>query len=229
MIHRAAVSKTATASIAVVALVIVAATIVIVESSSSVGIDPGEPGYQEPNTCTTCSTSTTPIFVNSTTNSANKIAVTGLSLCPSNCIYPAPYVSALVTINASVPISTLQVYVNNTYDGMPIQNPSVTTVVCTTSVGPTCSVELGGTAYSNAIYASSTRFYATCSVLANETSCSATSTGSLNNMTEYAYQYKGSLPDRDIPVTSGVRYIFTFIATFQDGSVTSEAVSLVAA
>jgi hypothetical protein len=48
-------------------------------------------------------------------------------------------------------------------------------------------------------------------------------------MTKYAYIYKGSLPDRDIPVVSGVRYIFTFIATFQDGSVASEAVSLVGA
>jgi hypothetical protein len=193
----------------------------------SVGINPGGPGYQEPNSDTS-STSTIPIFVNSTTNLANRISVAGLSLCPSNCIYPAPYVSALVTINASVPISTLQVYVNNSYDGTPIQNPSVTTVACTTSAGQTCSVELRGNSYSNATYTSSTSYYATCSVSANETSCSATTTGSMNTMTKYAYLYKGSLPDRDIPVVSGVRYIFTFIATFQDGSVASEAVSVVA-
>ena len=31
------------------------------------------------------------------TVAGNAISITGLSLCPSNCVYPAPYVSALVT------------------------------------------------------------------------------------------------------------------------------------
>ena len=135
--------------VAVVVVVVIAATVVVMQNSSGLGINPGGPGYQEPDGSTT-SGNTTPIFVNTTTNSANRISVTGLSLCPSDCIYPSPYVSALVTVNASVPISSLQAYVNNTYDGTPIQNPSVTTVACTTSSGQTCSVELGGSAYSNA-------------------------------------------------------------------------------
>lgn len=214
------------AAAAVVAVVAVVATVVIVQNGSLVGFSPGGPGVPDGYTTTG---SATPTFVNSTTNSANQISVTGLSLCPSNCIYPAPYVSALVTINASVPITTLQVYVNRTYDGTPIQNPSTTTVACTTSAGQTCSVELGGRAISNATYSSSTTYFATCSVPDNTTSCSATSTGGMNTATQYSYLYKGSLPGRDIPVVSGVRYVFTFIATFQDGSVTSEAVSLVAA
>lgn len=50
------------------------------------------------------------------------IAVTGLGLCSSDCIYPSPYASA--TVNASIPISTLSVYVNGTYDGTPVNNPT---------------------------------------------------------------------------------------------------------
>lgn len=215
--------------VALVAVAVIVATIAIMQNGSGGALNAGGPGRQRPSNYTE-STTTTPIFVNSTTNPADTISVTGLSLCPSNCVYPAPHVSALVAINGSVPISTLQVYVNNSYDGMPIQNPSVTTIACTTSSSKTCSVELGGSSYSNSTYASSTRYYATCSLLANETSCTATSTGTVNTMTQYAYMYKGSLPERDIPIIDedrGVVYIFTFIATFQDGSVTSEAISVV--
>ena len=229
MSRRIAVGVVPAVLVALVAVAVIVATIATMQNSSGEALNPGVPGRQEPSNYTE-SPATTPIFVNSTTNPVDRISVTGLSLCPSNCAYPAPYVSALVIINGSMPISTLQVYVNNSYDGMPIQNPSVTTFACTTSAGQTCSVELGGSSYSNSTYASSTRYYATCSLLANETSCTATSTGTVNTMTQYAYMYKGSLPDRDIPIIDedrGVMYIFTFIATFQDGSITSKAISVV--
>jgi hypothetical protein len=71
----------------------------------------------------TPSTGTTSVF----TNPNNTINVTGLGLCSSNCIYPSPYAYATVAINAVVPISTLAVYVNNTYDSTPIRNPNTTT------------------------------------------------------------------------------------------------------
>ena len=162
------------------------------------------------------------------TNPNNTIAVTGLSLCSSDCIYPSPYASATVTINATVPLSRLDVYVNHTYDSTPITNPSTTTVTCTTSPGQTCSVELGGSAYSNATFTTVTKNYATCSVQQGATTCVATSTGAINTMTSYAYLFKGSVPYQFIPVVKGDTYVFIFMATFQDGSSSSITVSTVA-
>ncbi|MDA4117981.1 MAG: hypothetical protein OK455_06520, partial [Thaumarchaeota archaeon] len=159
------------------------------------------------------STQTTSIF----TNPNNTISVSGLSLCSSNCIYPSPYASGLVTINAAVPLLTLVVFVNNTYDSTPIR-PSTTSVTCTTSSGQACSVDIGGSGYSNATFTTITKNYATCSVPQNATSCVATSTGAVSTMTSYAYLFKGSLPNRFVPVLQGLIYEFTFIATFQDGS-----------
>jgi hypothetical protein len=158
----------------------------------------------------------------------NTISISGLSLCSSNCGYPAPYASALVAINASVPISTLEVYVNNTYDGLALQNPSTTTVACSTAAGQTCSVELGGSGYSNRTYTTITKYYATCSVPANSASCSATYTGSVNTLTEFADEYKGSVPSNLIPVVQGDTYVFTFVATFQDGSTATATASTIA-
>jgi hypothetical protein len=159
----------------------------------------------------------------------NTISISGLSLCSSSCgAYPAPYASALVTIDASVPVSTLEVYVNNTYDGLALQNPSTTTIACSTSAGQTCSVELGGSGYSNATYTTMTKYYATCSALANSNSCSATYTGSVNTVTRFADLYKGSVPSSLIPVVLGDAYVFKFVATFQDGSTATATVSTVA-
>ena len=165
----------------------------------------------------------------STTKSINNtILVSGLSLCSSNCGYPAPYVSALITFNASVPVSTLKLYVNNTYDGLALQNPSQTTIACSTAAGQTCSVELGGSGYSSGTYTSFTTQYALCSVPANSTSCSATYTGDVNTLTKFADEYKGSVPNNFIPVVQGDTYVFTFVATFQDGSTATVTISTVA-
>jgi len=162
------------------------------------------------------------------TNGRNTISVSGLTLCPSDCVYPAPYVSALVMINGSVPISSLTVYVNNTYDGVAFQNPSTTTVACTTGAGQTCSVELGGSGYSNGNSTTVTKTYATCSVPPNGTSCSATYTGSVNTLTVFDYQYKGSVPSSFIPAVRGDTYVFRFVATFQDGSTASASATVTA-
>ena len=188
--------------------------------------NPGAPSIAE--SITNSSSQSMPPSINSTTNPNNTISVTGLSLCSNNCVYPAPHSSALINITATVPISTLAVYVNNTYDGLAIQNPSTTTIACTAAAGQTCSVELGGSGYSNATVSTTTKYYATCSVPADSTSCSATNTGSVNTLTKFAYVYKGSLPDKFTPADQGAKYVFTFVATFQDGSIATVIASTIA-
>jgi len=162
------------------------------------------------------------------TNPNNTISVSGLSLCASACGYPSPYASALITINATSPVSSVEVYVNGTYDSVFLQNPTTTTIVCSTAAGEMCSVELGGTAYSNATYTTSTKYYATCSVPSNGTSCIATSTGSVNTLTRFADEWKGSVPDKFIPVVEGLTYLFTFGAAFENGSTATATASVVA-
>jgi hypothetical protein len=161
-------------------------------------------------------------------NGHNAISVSGLSLCASNCDYPSPYVSATILINATVPISTVAVYVNDTYDGLPIQNPGTTTFTCTSSGNQTCSFELGGSRYSNSTFTTSTKYYVTCFVPPDSGSCSATDTGSLNNSTLFAYSYKGGVPNSFMPIVPGDTYLFTFVATFQDGSTATATESTVA-
>ena len=50
------------------------------------------------------------------------ITIEGLSLCPSNCNYPSPYLSGTVLINSTTPLTKLEVYVNGTSDGTPIDH-----------------------------------------------------------------------------------------------------------
>jgi len=106
-------------TLAFVAVIIVALSAYIISNQASSQLCMGC-FYQEPSTS---STQTTSVL----TNPNNMINVTGLGLCSSNCIYPSPYAYATVNINAVVPISTLAVYVNNTYDSTPIRNPVTTT------------------------------------------------------------------------------------------------------
>jgi len=208
------------ASLAVLSIIILSVFAYIYYDEASNQLCMGCAG-QEPSSS---STETTSIF----TNPNNTISVSGLSLCSSNCIYPSPYASATVTINATVPLSTLEVFVNNTYDATPITNPSTATFTCTTSSGQTCSVELGGNGYSNATFTTVTKYYATCSVPQNATTCIATNTGSITALTSYAYLFKGSVPTQFIPVVKGLIYEFRFVATFEDGSTATATASVVA-
>jgi len=162
------------------------------------------------------------------TNGHDTISVSGLSICPSNCVYPAPYVSGLVTFNGTSPVSSLKVYVNGTYDGTPFENPSTATYACTTGAGQACSVLLGGSSYTSGNSTTSTKYYATCSVPQGSTTCSATTTGAVNTMTAFAYMYKGSLPSNFVPAVRGDSYVFQFVATFQDGTTTTATASVVA-
>ncbi len=117
------------------------------------------------------------------------IAVTGLGLCSSDCVYPSPYAYATVLVNASAQLSTLAVYVNGTYNGTPLNYSD-------SNSRSSCSVPQNST----------TRATTTCTV-----------TASFNSLTSYAYLYKGSLPTNLIPAVKGDTYIFKFVATFQDG------------
>jgi hypothetical protein len=155
------------------------------------------------------------------------ISVSGLTLCSSNCVYPAPYVSALVYFNGSSPASTLSVYVNNTFDGLALGQES-TTYQCTGPAGGTCSIQLGGQAFSNASTTLVTRYYASCVVPANTSSCTATVTGASNTLTEFALQWKGSVPSGLIPIVKGDSYIFKFVAVFQDGTTVTRTSTVVA-
>jgi hypothetical protein len=115
-----------------------------------------------------------PSATTTTTNSLGTvISVSGVSLCASDCIYPAPYATALVQFNSNSPVSILKVYVNGTYDTTPLQNPN-------------------------------------------------------NNMTHYAYQWKGSVPNSLIPVVKGDTYVFEFTVVYQDGRTGSAYAQVVA-
>lgn len=49
----------------------------------------------------------------------DKISLTsGVELCSNNCVYPSPFLSALVLVNASSPLSTLHLFVNGTDEGV---------------------------------------------------------------------------------------------------------------
>ena len=47
---------------------------------------------------------------------APNILIQGASLCPTNCVYPSPHLSAMIIVNATIPLSSLTLYVNNTLE-----------------------------------------------------------------------------------------------------------------
>ncbi len=159
---------------------------------------------------------------------AGSISVSGLSLCSSNCVYPSPYATAMVLFSSSVPPATLVVYVNGTYDGLALQNPQVNTVTCTGASGQMCTIQLGGTGYSDATTTVVSRYYASCEVGMNDSSCTTTLTGETETLTAFALQWKGSVPGAFVPVIPGETYVFRFVATFQNGSTASATASVVA-
>jgi hypothetical protein len=161
----------------------------------------------------------------------NSISVSGLGLCSdaASCgVYPAPMSEALVLFNATVPVSMVTLYINNTYAGIIYQNPATRTVACTTDSGSTCSVILGGQGYTSGTVTSNTTYLATCTLPANVTTCSATSTEGLNTLTVFADQYKGGVPSSLQPVVKGDTYVYTFVAVFQDGSAATATASTTA-
>jgi hypothetical protein len=124
---------------------------------------------------TSTTTPTSSITISSTGSSfqsKNFIFInSGMSLCSGNCLYPSPYLSGTVFVNSSVPLKTLQLYINGTYEGT-----------------------------------------------SNYTS----------NFTNYAIGYKSSPTNQSMPIVSGRTYLITLFATFQDESVSSASIVVVA-
>ncbi len=64
-----------------------------------------------------------PVFLPLSTSPAvaptDKISLpSGVGICSSNCIYPSPYLSATVLVNASSPLVSLRLFINGTDEGM---------------------------------------------------------------------------------------------------------------
>jgi len=100
-----------------------------VESSSSQSTT-----SSQAKTVTECMETITTTFVNVTTTqtateeiacvaSSSGLSVSGLSLCPTNCVYPAPYLTGQLNINGATPVK-IDVYVNGTFDGTSVLNPT---------------------------------------------------------------------------------------------------------
>lgn len=54
------------------------------------------------------------------------LSLRNFSLCSSNCVYPSPYLSGEVLVNASAPITSLHLLVNNTSEDYNYFNDSMT-------------------------------------------------------------------------------------------------------
>ncbi len=123
-------------------------------------------------------------------------------------------------INGSVPISSIVMYINGTYNGYALQNPSVRTLAgsCTGNPDETCTQEAGGTCVGSAGQTSCTYQYASCYIESGETSCTAVFTGATNTLTVFDEIYKGSLPSSLIPAVANDTYVITCVGTFEDGS-----------
>ena len=57
------------------------------------------------------------------------IALQGFSLCPSNCIYPSPYLTGEIYLGGPSPLKTLQLIVNGTDEGTVKYGPTQTDVI----------------------------------------------------------------------------------------------------
>jgi hypothetical protein len=66
----------------------------------------------------------------------NTIIVRDVGLCASNCIYPSPYLSALIFVNASVPLSTLHLFINGTDEGITTTDNAMTHYALLFKAGP---------------------------------------------------------------------------------------------
>jgi hypothetical protein len=65
-------------------------------------------------------------FTHINSPTTNSISLQGVGLCASNCIYPSPYLSATILVNASVPTSTLHLFINGTDEGITATSNTMT-------------------------------------------------------------------------------------------------------
>lgn len=67
---------------------------------------------------------------------ANSISLRDVGLCASNCIYPSPYLSATIFVDASVPLSTLHLFINGTDEGITTTANTMTHYALLFKAGP---------------------------------------------------------------------------------------------
>jgi hypothetical protein len=174
--------------------------------------------YPSTNSTMTYHVGTMPLCPTTATTTAENISLQGFSLCPTDCVYPSPYLSGLIIVNGTVPLSQIIMYVNGTYNGNIFQNPSTRTAACTGSANETCTVKVEGTCVSNPQgQTSCTNEYASCFIEQTNNSCVATVTQPSNTLTEFDLGYKGSLPN-NVPAIANDSYVITCIATFEDNA-----------
>jgi hypothetical protein len=57
------------------------------------------------------------------------ISLQSFSLCPSNCLYPSPYLTGEIYLGGPSPMKTLQLQVNGTDEGVMTYGPAQTDVI----------------------------------------------------------------------------------------------------
>ena len=177
---------------------------------------------------TSSSSSSLLVSSSSATTGRDSISIQ-FSLCASNCGYPSPYLSGDIFINGSVPISSITMYINGTYNGFALQNPGVRPVgPCSGVENETCTIEAGATCLHSPTQTTCTYQYASCFIGSGSTSCTATLTGDTNTLTVFDQIYKGSVASNFIPVIPNDKYVIACFATFEDNSVSNATTIVVA-
>jgi hypothetical protein len=100
---------------------IASAAVVIILVAIAVGLSlrTSPSGVSTLTTSTNSSHTTSSTPSSSTASSSlNFIAISGgMSLCSSNCNYPGPYLSGTVLVNSTVPLRSIQLFINGTLEG----------------------------------------------------------------------------------------------------------------
>jgi hypothetical protein len=76
------------------------------------------------------------------------IALQDFSLCPSNCVYPSPYLTGEIYLGGPSPMKTLQLMVNGTDEGVVTHNQAQTDVILIYKGGFQSPTVVSGEAYS---------------------------------------------------------------------------------
>lgn len=106
-----------TAAIAKAGLVVAVAFIVVLAGIGT-SIYMSSPQRSFSSALTTCNCSPTTTSTNITYTSKNFISIENesVSLCPRNCLYPSPFLSATLFVNSTAPLKWLQLYINGTFE-----------------------------------------------------------------------------------------------------------------
>ena len=114
------------AVVVVVAVAIIAASIIYATSTQFTSSQTTSPTVTS--ALVTCNSSPTELAIteNGTTTTIiamipsipcqPQMTLSGFSICVGSCNYPSPYLSGIISVNTSSPVSTLILYINGTYE-----------------------------------------------------------------------------------------------------------------